>query len=642
MTSENQQNETGRRLHSPLLSKSSSDEESASSSRDGSIERSKTSFGGISLQSDQIQKPQPAFLLENNGNEFGRLRKRNKMQENIKLRRSRSYDEGKFLFDLDSGLKTSSLRDEKKSCLHHLISNSPHALNEESRLCHSKSRQNISVENDSDKHVCIGVQNILSNPGYRYEGNPAAFWSWKSRLQKKIILAGLSPKYSFLAIQANTNKRPRKLVDFILKVHESDPVEAVSIIWRVLSQQFGDDNYFAEQLISELNNFPAIDSVKSFFALENFLDLCWKIYLNIPHCPKLNEMNTSSAVKQLQQKLPVELQRQWLDASEEYELVIGEEPKLITFLSFLHDRVKDFFDRKEEASIKCEICKSCNVGNIEKSQCFSPHLCNTSPVALFIASETPCFGHDIGSCRRSCEISSITENKCCHCNYGRKGPFDKRCQHCIDTSYNFQSTTTCQPSPLTSGLYYCLVISNKFEIPEYIILHLKLISIAYNIRSYQLKLVICISGLNPDHFLPSEHNTNNNMGFRKAYQPSVGFQHFSSCHHQPHKTNMKRPKWTTFPPPPPVPPLIPRYGMHEPPPRPPKPSKKRLPPPPQLKLSKLTTQSVQMSDLKDLGYGMREFLPRSNLNYNKVFLNIMKLVYKKDNAAMYIYIYDLH
>ena len=161
---------------------------------------------------------------------------------------------------------------------------------------------------------------------------------------------------SLLAIQANTDKRPRKLVDFIIEFNDSDSVETITVIWEVLCRLYGNSDTISDQLFNELNEFPVLSSPGTFLDFEHLLDICWKIYLNIPHCPKLKSLNTGSEIKQIIEKLPLELGRQWIEIHKEYEFVCGAEPKFLVFLHFLNEKFEEIFPHSS-TPVKLKNCK---------------------------------------------------------------------------------------------------------------------------------------------------------------------------------------------------------------------------------------------------------------------------------------------
>ena len=225
-------------------------------------------------------------------------------------------------------------------------------------------------------------EDLIFNPRTPYGGESFTFWSWKSRMQRDIEEAELSAIDSLCVLQKNTINRPRKIIDNLIASGASADA-TLDLVWNTLTSRFGSSYKLADEMFGKIDSFPVVKSPKTQLSLlEDFLDLSRLIEVNIPHSKELQQMNLSSGIGKMLDKLPEFLHERWRSHWYKFNNFTGEDPDFFEFVRFVEKMVNEF-SIPVRSTRHLKHVKTLRTDLLESGKATSSHFENVKKFCLF-------------------------------------------------------------------------------------------------------------------------------------------------------------------------------------------------------------------------------------------------------------------
>ena len=233
-------------------------------------------------------------------------------------------------------------------------------------------------------------QDLFKQAANPFGGEYYRYRSWVMLFENKIKGLPLNSLDIISILEANTIGDPRSLIQNYLAAGAACPDETLKKIWNALHKQYGSAVKVSQSMQNKLHALHAIRSYNSRSKLQELLDLCRLIEVNIPSNPELQLFNLSSGQKQVWSKLPDWMQRKWRSRAHSLSVQnAGSLPPFSVLVDFIEDNLDELSNPNFEPLFEPKAVKSTSMTNAPS------HTTSCDVKCLFHGTQ----GHQLINCR---------------------------------------------------------------------------------------------------------------------------------------------------------------------------------------------------------------------------------------------------
>ena len=181
---------------------------------------------------------------------------------------------------------------------------------------------------------------LLQGLGDKFSGEAQHFVRWREQLSRRIREAEMDSLDTLNVLIANSEGRPKKLIQEYLASGMQHTDETLRVVWSSLKQRFGSGEKIAEALLLKLQKFPPIRH-NDLSKLEDFYDMCKVICSHLGYSKELGILNLNQGLRGAYEKLPDQFQGRWRSKCFNHEEQTGNGPDFPLFVECLERYIKE-------------------------------------------------------------------------------------------------------------------------------------------------------------------------------------------------------------------------------------------------------------------------------------------------------------
>ena len=180
---------------------------------------------------------------------------------------------------------------------------------------------------------------IITKSIEKYDGTAHKFWPWVDKIQEYAKTLNLTPMRTLQLWESYTEGSPQSMISRARSAMGQVTQNDVDTVWRRLAQRYASPQQISAELREMLVHFTPIKGKDIGDQLLNLLDICQIISFNkrSGRCPQLSIMDQAEGIKDIRDKLPINVQVEWAKFGQKYENShgFGSHPPFEKFIEFL-------------------------------------------------------------------------------------------------------------------------------------------------------------------------------------------------------------------------------------------------------------------------------------------------------------------
>ena len=192
---------------------------------------------------------------------------------------------------------------------------------------------------------CFAQQELMKQPVPIFDGTCHAYRNWKSQVKDHLATFVMKPNQTLKMILGFTSGRPKDTVQSIATTCSEVTDKVLNEIWKEFDERYGSAESIEREIQKKIRDFPDLREPDLAVQLHSLIDLCKVALYHIPECQELESLNRGSGIRELREKLPTHIQRDWARAGLKYRRQYNlRHPPFAFFVSFLREKARDAAD----------------------------------------------------------------------------------------------------------------------------------------------------------------------------------------------------------------------------------------------------------------------------------------------------------
>ena len=199
------------------------------------------------------------------------------------------------------------------------------------------------IENTVDTITrCFAQQEVMKQPVPTFDGTCHLYRNWKSQILDHLATFTMRPSQNLRMILGFTTSHPKSMIESFASTVSEVTQETLNTIWAELDVRYGSTESIALEVKKKIENFPDLRGSDDLATqLYSLIDLCTVAHSYISKCQELENLNLSSGLRDLREKLPTFMQRKWAKIGQDYyDAHNNRHPPFGFFIQFLRDQAK--------------------------------------------------------------------------------------------------------------------------------------------------------------------------------------------------------------------------------------------------------------------------------------------------------------